>query len=120
MPTLLISLLAPFCSCLRSRAAMHTEMLALRHQLAVLQRSNRRRPRLRVADRILWLGLSRFWAKNPIIQRRMEEGRVKQQSEFQKFDAVVRKILSVSHKELQRRETGRALRQVGAPRASAP
>ena len=62
MRTLLVSLLAPFCSCLRSRAAMHTEMLALRHQLAVLQRSNRRRPRLRVADRILWLGLSRFWA----------------------------------------------------------
>ena len=62
MRTLLISLLAAFCSCLRSRAAMHTEILALRHQLAVLQRSNRGRPRLGVADRILWLGLSRFWA----------------------------------------------------------
>ena len=36
------------------------ENLALRHQLAVLQRTARR-PRLTRADRALWIALSRFW-----------------------------------------------------------
>jgi len=37
------------------------ENLALRHQLAVLQRTAKR-PRLRRADRALWVLLSRFWS----------------------------------------------------------
>jgi hypothetical protein len=42
-------------SSLRSRAALHAEILALRHQLLVLQRSmHGRRLRLRTADRIFW------------------------------------------------------------------
>ena len=45
----------------RSRASLHLEIIALRHQLAVVNRS--RRPRLRVtsADRMLWAWLSRVW-----------------------------------------------------------
>ena len=37
----------------RSRAALHTEVLALRHQLTVLQRSVKR-PKLTSSDRSLW------------------------------------------------------------------
>ena len=44
----------------RSRAALQLEVLALRHQLQVLQRS-RRRIRLAKADRWLWALLSRIW-----------------------------------------------------------
>jgi putative transposase len=49
-------------SSLRSRAALHAEILALRHQLLVLKRSTRdRRLRLRAMDRIFWVWLSRLW-----------------------------------------------------------
>jgi hypothetical protein len=37
------------------------EILALRHQLVVLQRTNKKRLLLRTSDRILWIVLSRFW-----------------------------------------------------------
>ncbi len=48
---------------LRTRAALQTEVFALRHQLSVLQRSNHdRRIRLRATDRILGVWLSRLWA----------------------------------------------------------
>ena len=40
---------------------MHLEILALRHQLAVLQRRTIKRPSLRTADRLLWVMLSRVW-----------------------------------------------------------
>jgi len=42
------------------RAALAAENLALRHQLAVLQRSVKR-PKLRKRDRIFWSWLSRLW-----------------------------------------------------------
>ena len=45
---------------LRTRRALVLENLALRHQLAVLQRTAPR-PRLRTADRLLWVQLSRLW-----------------------------------------------------------
>jgi putative transposase len=42
---------------------LHAEILALRHQLSVLQRRDRgRRLRLNVADRLLWVWLSRLWS----------------------------------------------------------
>ena len=44
----------------RSRAEMQIEILALRHPLAVCQRSVKR-PRLQPADRIFWSWLSRPW-----------------------------------------------------------
>ena len=39
---------------------MQIEILALRHQLAVLQRQ-KKRARLRAADRLLWVVISRLW-----------------------------------------------------------
>jgi putative transposase len=45
----------------RARAVLQAEILALRHQLLVLQRASRGcRLRLRWADRVLWVGLSRL------------------------------------------------------------
>jgi len=47
----------------RSQAALQAEMFALRHQLLVLQRTNRgRKLRLSFADRLLWVWLSRLWS----------------------------------------------------------
>jgi putative transposase len=46
----------------QSRAALHLEMLALRHQLQVFERSRPRRVRLVKTDRWLWVWLSRVWA----------------------------------------------------------
>jgi putative transposase len=48
---------------LRARAALHAEILALRHQLLVLQRAkHRHKIQLGVADRVLWSWLSRLWS----------------------------------------------------------
>jgi putative transposase len=44
----------------KSRAALHLENLALRHQLGVLHRSVRR-PKLNPADRLLWAWLCEVW-----------------------------------------------------------
>jgi len=44
----------------RSRAALQLEILALRHQLGVLQRAVKR-PKLSPADRFLWAWLSSVW-----------------------------------------------------------
>jgi putative transposase len=52
------SLLASF----RRRAALQVEILALRHQLGVLQRSVKR-PKLSTTDRILWVWLSSVWSE---------------------------------------------------------
>ena len=46
---------------LRTRRALVLENLALRHQLAVLQRAAPR-PRLRTSDRLFWVLLSRLWS----------------------------------------------------------
>ena len=40
------------------------EILTLRHQLSVLQRSQRRRVALRTMDRLLWISLARFGAQS--------------------------------------------------------
>ena len=42
---------------------MQIDILALRHQLAVLQRSAMKRPSLGAADRVLRVWLSRVWAQ---------------------------------------------------------
>jgi hypothetical protein len=47
-------------SVLQTQRALAMENLALRHQLAVLQRTAKK-PRLRRTDRALWVLLSRFW-----------------------------------------------------------
>jgi len=61
MTSVLISLLATLRGVLRSRAALHLEVLALRHQLQVLQRTQPRRLRLGNVDRWLWAWLSHRW-----------------------------------------------------------
>ena len=58
----LASLLATLPSILLSRAALELENLALRHQIGVLQRSARKRPKLILVDRLLWVWLSRVWS----------------------------------------------------------
>ena len=60
MWSVVISLLLTLRTSLRHRAALHLEILALRHQLQVVERS---RPRVRLtgADRVLWVWLSRVW-----------------------------------------------------------
>ena len=61
MMSILISLLLTLRGIVRSRAVLHLELLALRHQLQVLQRSRPRRLRLAHVDRRLWTWLSRWW-----------------------------------------------------------
>ena len=41
--------------------ALVLEMVALRHQIAVLKRSGTRRPCFRLSDRLFWLLLARWW-----------------------------------------------------------
>ncbi len=48
-------------STFRSRAALQAEIAALRHQIAVLQRSAPRRLRLNQSDRFLWILYSSVW-----------------------------------------------------------
>lgn len=63
MFTIIFSLFSSIRQGFRTRAALHAEILALRHQLLVLQRSScGHRLRLARADRLLWVWLSRFWS----------------------------------------------------------
>jgi putative transposase len=58
----MLTLLFSLRDCFRARAVLQAEILALRHQLLVLQRSSRsHKLRLRWADRVLWVWLSRLW-----------------------------------------------------------
>src|SRR5258708_6662160 len=63
MKALLSSFLYMLRSCFRTRASMQIEILALRHQLGVLQRRTTKRASLRTADRLLWMMLSRLWGQ---------------------------------------------------------
>lgn len=54
MVAVLASLLHSLRFLVRSRAALHLEILVLRHQLSVVRRSRRPRLRLTAADRMLW------------------------------------------------------------------
>ena len=62
----MLNALSPFVTSLfsafRSRAALQVEILALRHQIGVLRRSAKKRPKLTVADRLFWACLSGAWA----------------------------------------------------------
>jgi putative transposase len=49
-------------SLFRSRASLQLEILVLRHQLTLYQRSSRR-PRVCQSDRMLWSWLARHWAR---------------------------------------------------------
>ena len=45
----------------RTRTALVLEMIALRHQIAVLERNRTRRPCFHRSDRLLWILLSYWW-----------------------------------------------------------
>lgn len=58
----MLRLLFSLRDCFRARAVLQAEILALRHQLLILQRSNRGHTlRLSCADRVLWVWLSWLW-----------------------------------------------------------
>jgi hypothetical protein len=61
MTALFKGVLASLRAATRSRLELAAEILALRHQLAVLQRTSPKRPRLRPIDRLLWMVLSTVW-----------------------------------------------------------
>ncbi len=59
--SVIIAVLHTLQSLVRSRAVLHLEILALRHQLAVANRSRRPRLRFTTIDRVLWAWLSQRW-----------------------------------------------------------
>jgi putative transposase len=61
MGSVIVSLLFALCASVRDRAALQLEILALRHQLQVLERTRLRRVRLTRFDRLLWVWLSGVW-----------------------------------------------------------
>ena len=61
MGAVLSALLAGFATLFRSHLALHLEILALRHQLAIYRRTVKR-PRIRPGDRMFWSWLSSRWA----------------------------------------------------------
>ena len=62
MYNLFLSMLMTLRSCLRTRTALQLEILALRHQINVLRRSQRGRIRLNSGDRFLWAWVLRRWS----------------------------------------------------------
>ena len=61
MCVVLRSLLVALLSTVRTRVSLQLEILALHHQLGVLQRTKRRLIRLKATDRLLWVTLHRLW-----------------------------------------------------------
>ena len=60
----LITVLSSLLACrFRSRAALELEVVALRHQLAVLRRQRPGRTKLTSMDRLLWVWLYRVWPR---------------------------------------------------------
>ena len=57
----LIAFFAAIRASVHARAELEAEILALRHQLGVLQRAAPKRPHLSRTDRLLWVLLSRVW-----------------------------------------------------------
>ena len=62
MLEILFSFLSSFRVYFRTHGDIQLEVLALRHQVTVLQRTNPK-PKLRPADRRLWVWLSRSWSR---------------------------------------------------------
>jgi transposase InsO family protein len=62
MPPPIYAIRSAFGALFRSRLSLRAENIALRHQLAIYQRTVKR-PRIRPEDRIAWCWLSRCWAR---------------------------------------------------------
>src|SRR5580704_3003679 len=63
MITIISTLLAVLSFRFRRRASLDLELVALRHQLAVLRRQRPGRLRLFSTDRLLWMWLYRIWPR---------------------------------------------------------
>jgi hypothetical protein len=61
MKPIVCALLLLVSTVLRSRVSLQLEIVALRHQLAVYQRTTKR-PQINSGDRILWSWLARRWS----------------------------------------------------------
>jgi len=61
MPPIVYAILSALGALFRSQLSLRVENIALRHQLAIYQRTVKR-PHIRPEDRILWCWLSRYWA----------------------------------------------------------
>ena len=61
MTALIVALLASLRVTIFSRLELAAEILALRHQLAVLQRNTPKRPAFSPLDRLVWIVLSSVW-----------------------------------------------------------
>ena len=60
----LISTVFSWLGCrVRRRAELELELIALRHQVAVLNRRRRGRPRLCSVDRLVWVWLYQVWPR---------------------------------------------------------
>ncbi len=70
----------------RSRTDLALEMIALRHQIAVLKRSGSRRPCSGLWDRLFWILLSWWW---PVASQNLIR-RGPRPPSFMIFDKVVR------------------------------
>src|SRR5713101_7111685 len=62
MPAVVDAFLSTLGTLFRSQLSLRVENVALRHQLAIYQRTVKR-PSIRPADRVLWCWLSRRWAR---------------------------------------------------------
>ena len=62
MKNVLFALISTLRFSLKNRAALQAEILALRHQIAVLQKASRKRTQLSRMDRIFGVWLSRLWS----------------------------------------------------------
>ena len=61
MGSILSAVVSLFAFRFRSRASLEIELIAVRHQLAVLRRQRPGRPQLSSLDRLLWVWLYRIW-----------------------------------------------------------
>src|ERR1700694_48807 len=63
MITIVSALLSVLSFRFRRRASLELELVALRHQLAVLRRQRPGRLRIFATDRLLWMWLCRIWPR---------------------------------------------------------
>src|ERR1700736_5941145 len=63
MITIVSALLSVLSFRFRSRGSLELELVALRHQLAVLRRQRTGRLRILATDRLLWMWLYRIWPR---------------------------------------------------------
>jgi hypothetical protein len=63
MSDILLPVFHSFLSGFRTRADLQLEVIALRHQLKVLRRNRRTRPRLTRLDRAFWILFYRLWSR---------------------------------------------------------